>query len=209
VSINTESIILSAETSFNEKQLFQLVAGSDQGAFRRLFDHYNKTLFTFAIEMTKSAADAEEIIQDCFTKLWVNRAELERIEQPGQYLYKMVRNRSLDYIRKVSRQQRLIDQVWNNLSQQDAGPEDLLRSKEYQVLIDRAIAQLPGQKQLIYRLSREKECSHEQIAAQTGLSKSRVNNILVEALKQVKAYLAAHSDELALVFWLSVLDVFL
>jgi RNA polymerase sigma-70 factor (ECF subfamily) len=200
--------MLSAESSFNEKQLLQLVAGNDQGAFRRLFDHYNKPLFSFALEMTKSAADAEEIIQDCFTKLWVNRAQLPEIEQPGQYLYKMVRNRSLDYIRKVARQQKLINQVWNNMSQQADALDELLRSKEYQLLIEQGIAQLTEQKQLVFRLSREKEYTHAQIAALTGLSKSRVNNILVEAAKQIKAYLESHSDELSMLFWLSVLDIF-
>ena len=195
-----------SNTPDNEKDLIRLLAQGYEPAFRQLFDRYNKRLFTFAAAMTKSAADAEEIVQDCFTRLWINRSSLREIDQPGSYLYKMVRNRTLDHIRKISREQKLIDQVWVNISQADYSLEHLLRTREYQQLIDQALDQLPEQKQTIYRLSREKEYSHEEIAAMTGLSKSRVNNILVETLKLIKAYLERHSLHLALLFWLSAWD---
>lgn len=189
-------------SSHNEKELLRLVAEGNGLAFRRLFDLYNKKLFTFAEAMLKSSADAEEIVQDSFTKLWMNRDKLEGIENPGNYLYKMVRNRSLDYIRKIAREQLLINQVWANISHADHGLENELLKKESQELIEQALSQLPEQKQTIYRLSREKEYTHEQIASFTGLSKSRVNNILVETLKHIKTHLEKHSGNLALTFWI-------
>ncbi len=186
----------------SDQELIRLLAQGHEPAFRTLFDTYNKRLFTFAMAMTKSAADAEEIVQECFTRLWTSRASLPVIEKPGQYLYKMVRNRTLDHLRKTAREQKLINEVWSNISQQDHSLEELLLSREYQQLIDQAVAQLPQQKQYIYRLSREKEFSHEEIAAITGLSRSRVNNILVETLRLIKTYLEQHSGKLALLFWL-------
>lgn len=152
--------------------------------------------------MTKSAADAEEIVQESFTRFWLRRSELPAIERPGQYLYKMVRNRTLDHLRQVSREQKLINQVWSNISQADHSLEELLRTREYQQLIAAAVAQLPEQKQTIYRLSREKDLSHEEIAQLTGLSKSRVNNILVEALKLIRSQLEQQSGHLAMLFWI-------
>ena len=189
-------------TPDSDQELIRLLANGHEPAFRKLFDTWNKRLFTFAHGMTKSAADAEEIVQECFTRLWLRRSELPPIEHPGQYLYKMVRNRTLDHLRKVSREQKLIDQVWSTLPQEDHSLEELLRTKEYQQLIDDALSQLPEQKQTIYRLSRENELSHEEIASITGLSKSRVNNILVETLKLIRVYLEQHSGKLALLFWL-------
>jgi RNA polymerase sigma-70 factor (ECF subfamily) len=186
--------------------LLSLIAEGDERAFRALFDHYNKLLFTFAEAMLKSGADAEEVVQECFTKLWVNRKNLPGIEHPGQYLYKMVRNRCLDHLRRAARERRLADQVWANISQTDHSLEEELRSREYQELIEHALLELPAQKQLIYRLSREKEYTHEQISAITGLSRSRVNNILVETLKHIKDQLGKHSGGLAIIFWLAAWD---
>jgi RNA polymerase sigma-70 factor (family 1) len=188
---------------FNERNLLRLIAEGDESAFRQLFTHYNKRLFVFAEEIVKSAADAEEIIQDCFTKFWLKRTELHDIDNPGSYLYKMVRNKSLDYLRQTASHKRLINQVWANISQTQAQADDVFRSKEMTELVEQAIAELPLQKQKIYRLSRENEYSHEQIAALTGLSKSRVNNVIVEAIKHIKTSLEKHSSALALLFWIT------
>lgn len=152
--------------------------------------------------MLKSAADAEEIVQECFTKLWVDRANFSEIENPGNYLYRMVRNKTIDHMRKVAREQKLIRQVWANISKTDEGLKEELEKKETQELIEQALSELSPQKQHIYRLSRENDYSHEQIADLTGLSKSRVNNILSETIKHIKSYLEGHSGTLAIIFWL-------
>ncbi len=190
------------ESLYNENDLLRQVAEGNQLAFRRLFDRYNKRLFTFAEEMLKSAADAEEIVQECFTKLWVDRANFGEIDHAGNYLYRMVRNKTLDHIRKVAREQKLISQVWANISKTDEGLQEEIQKKETQELIEQALSALSAQKQHIYRLSRESDYSHEQIADLTGLSKSRINNILVETLKHIKTHLEGHSGTLATIFWL-------
>lgn len=192
----------------NEKELLRLIAEGNELAFRQLFYSYNRRLFTFAEGILKSSADAEEMVQESFTKLWVNRNELAGIDNPGQYLYKMVRNRCIDFLRRMSREKRLADQAWANISEADHSLEDGLRRQEYQELIDHALAQLSPQKQTVYRLSREKEYTHEQIASMTGLSKSRINNILVETLKHIKSQLDKHSGDLAILFWIAAWDNF-
>lgn len=152
--------------------------------------------------MLKSAAEAEEIVQECFTKLWVDRANFSHIENPGSYLYRMVRNKTLDHFRKVAREQQLIRQVWANISQTDEGLKEELDKKETQELIEQALSALSLQKQHIYHLSRENDYTHEQIANLTGLSRSRVNNILTETIRHIKLRLEEHSGTLSIVFWL-------
>lgn len=188
-----------------EKDLFS--TGKEQ-AFRELFDLYSKRLFAFAFSMTKSSADAEEIIQECFLRLWVQWNQLPQIDSPEAYLYRMVRNRTLDHLRKISREKKMINQVWSNLSQPDRSLEELILTREYQQLIDQAVSQLSPQKQQVYRLSREQEHSHEEIAAITGLSKSRVNNILTETLRFIKMHLDKHSSDLGIVFWIYAFNHF-
>lgn len=185
----------------------QITAG-DELAFRTLFEIYSKRLFSFALAMTKSSADAEEIIQECFTRLWIQRNQLPNIDSEEAYLYRMVRNRTLDHLRKISREKKLISQVWSNLSQPDRSLEEFILAKEYQQLINQALSQLSPQKQQVYRLSREKEYSHEEIAGITGLSKSRVNNILSETLRFIKTYLDKHSGELGMIFWIYAFNHF-
>lgn len=190
----------------SEDELVRLIANGHEQAFRQLFDTYNKRLFAFAEGMLKSSADAEEVIQECFTNIWVKREDLIRVDHPGQYLYRMVRNRCIDHLRKLARERKLTDQVWANIQIADHSLEDSLRGQEYEELIEKALSLLSEQKRTIYRLSREKEYTHEQIAAILGLSRSRVNNILVETLKHIKIQLEKHSGDLSLLFWIAVWD---
>jgi len=189
------------DRSYN-KALLLKIAGGDETAFRELFNQYNKRLYSFVEQLTKSGADAEEIVQESFLKLWVNRASLPGIDHPGNYIYTIARNKTLDHIRKVSRDQKLLDQLWVNMSHADHSMEEELRTQEYRQLIDQALAQLPGQKQVVFRLSREQGLSHEAIAGRLGLSKSRVNNILVETMKFIRQYLEQHAVLLAIAFWI-------
>lgn len=185
--------------------MLQIAAG-DQEAFRVLFDTYRIQLYSFAEGLVRSAADAEEIIQDVFTVFWMNRASAGTIQNPGSYLYSMVRNRCIDHLRKTARDKKLMEQLWALSSNIDSSMQERLSGNDSLERIEVAVAALPEQKQRIFRLSKEQGYSHEEIADLTGLSKSRVNNILVESLKYVKQMLQLHSGELALIFWITSWD---
>ncbi|NOU72661.1 sigma-70 family RNA polymerase sigma factor [Paenibacillus sp. LMG 31458] len=68
-----------------------------------LYDQYRALLFTLAYQLTGSAADAEDAVQDVFFKAC--DVHLERLEEPKAYLCKMVTNRCLD-LQKSARKSR-------------------------------------------------------------------------------------------------------
>jgi RNA polymerase sigma-70 factor (ECF subfamily) len=68
-----------------------------------LYDQYKALLFTLAYQLTGSAADAEDVVQDVFFKAFV--VHPERLEEPKAYLCKMVTNRCLD-LQKSARKRR-------------------------------------------------------------------------------------------------------
>lgn len=187
---------------YDEKLILQLVAKGDQQAFHLLFDQYKKRIFSFVFRLVHAAADAEEIVQEVFVKLWESRESLATVEYPGSYIYTIARNSTLNFLAKAARDKQLGHQLWLNLSLFDNTTEELLQAKESQTLISRAVSMLSEQKQTIFRLSREEGLTHEQIAARMGLSKSRVNNLLVEILRHIKDQLNRHSPLLAMAFWL-------
>jgi RNA polymerase sigma-70 factor (ECF subfamily) len=185
----------------NELELLQRISDGDEPAFRKLFDKYKLRLFHFVLQFTHSAADAEEIVQDTFIKLWQNTDKLGEINNPTGYIYTICRNLTHNYLLKASRNDQLLKQVWANMKVEDNPTDALLNSKETQALINKAVSELSEQKQKIFRLSREAGMNHDEIAKELGLSRSRVKNIIVEVLKHIKLYLQQHSVTLALLFW--------
>lgn len=185
-----------------ERELLSRIATGHQAAFHRLFDAYKERLFTFAFTLTHSRVDAEEVVQDVFLKLWENRGSLPAIEHPQKYIFTMTRNRTLDLLSKVGRNQKLIREVWANINQSDEGTEELLDARESQQLINRAVATLSDRKREVFRLSKVEGLSLDEIALQLGVSKQTVKNTLTEALKSIKDYLSTHSELLAVLFWI-------
>lgn len=194
---------MTSDDLHNEHALLTRVARGDEPAFRRLFDLYRARLYAFVVQLTHSKADAEEIVQEVFMKLWEHREQLVRVEQPGKYIYTIARNKTLNHLAKAAREKKLEHQLWVNLSTSANDTDAILEAGESRRLIHEALSSLSGQKQEVFRLSREEGLSHEAIALKMGLSKSRVNNLLVEILKYIKDYLHGHSPMLAIVFYMT------
>ena len=188
---------------YTDRILLQQVANGDMLAFRQLFDLYKLRLFSFVLQMTHSKVDAEEIVQEVFTKLWEIRTDLIHVDYPGKYIYTIARNKTLNHLTKLARDRQLLQQVWSNLSQTENSTEAILQAQESQRLIGEAINRLSLQRQTIFRLSREQGLTHEEIATRLGLSKSRVKNILVEILKHIKDYLSLSGTLVYTLCWIS------
>lgn len=185
----------------SEKLLLAKISQGDEQAFRLVFDLYKARIFTFIVNFTHSRADAEEIVQDTFLTLWQNRDTLNHIEHPRNYIYTVVRNKTYQYLKQASKSQARLQLIWANLKLDSNETEETLQLLESKKLIDEALSLLTAQKREIFRLSREEGLSHEQIAAQTGLSKSRVKNIIVEILKFIRVYIAQCTSVISIISW--------
>ncbi|MBB6669378.1 RNA polymerase sigma factor SigJ [Cohnella nanjingensis] len=75
-----------------------------------LYDQYKALLFTLAYQMTGSAADAEDAVQDVFAKAY--DVHPERLEEPKAYLCKMLTNRCLDLQKSARRRREVYVGPW-------------------------------------------------------------------------------------------------
>src|SRR5688500_4772475 len=183
----------------SEQQLFRRVSEGDRNAFRLVFDLYNGRLTTFIYRLTKSETIAAELVQDIFVKLWVRRSQLADLTNAQAYLFAMASNRTIDHLRKISAESRMLDDLWVRVAHSSKSTEEAYNAKECNHLINEAVVQLSAQKQKIFRLSRYEGLKHEEIADYLSLSKSTVKNHLVETLRHIRAYLHQHSETLILV----------
>ncbi len=183
----------------SEQQLFRRVSEGDRNAFRMVFDLYSGRLTTFIYRLTKSETIAAELVQDIFVKLWVRRSHLFELNNVQAYLFTMASNSTIDYLRKVSAESRMIEDVWARVAHFNESTEEAYNAKECNDLINKAVTQLSPQKQKIFRLSRYEGLKHEEIADYLRLSKSTVKNHLVETLRHIRSYLHQNSETLLLI----------
>jgi RNA polymerase sigma-70 factor (ECF subfamily) len=186
---------MSAEKIYSDRFLVEQVSRGNENAFQQLFDRYNDRLFQYIFGIVKSKVVSEEIVMDVFMKIWLGKDIVDRIRNFDAFLFRVAYNKSIDFLRGVSRDLKMRDMLWEEV--QIAGgsaADDQLLTKEYEKKLREAIGMLPPQRRLVYQMSREKGFSHLDIARQLQLSKHTVSNHVVESQRFIRAYLTHHLD---------------
>ena len=180
----------------NEKELLLQVARGDERAFTRLFEEYSDITYGFAIAYTKTAESAEEIVQEIYLKLWLQREKLQEVYSFKDHLFIMTRNHILDFLRRHLREKKYQQQLARHFKETALTPHEELLFKESREIIARAVASLPPQQQAIYCLRRNDGLPLDEIALKMNISRLTVRNHLNKALATIRNYLQAHSREL-------------
>lgn len=171
-------------TSDNEKALFASIAEGDEAAFRELFHLYTPLLRPLIFKLTKTEHLIEDILQDVFFKIWLQRDVLPQISNPRSWILKITFHDCFGHLRKAAVRQRN-----NGPVPEESVPEGILEFRETSRLVEEAIALLPPQARRIYLLSRQEGLKLAEIAEKTGLSLQTVKNTLSRALRSIREYL--------------------
>lgn len=183
----------------DEKILFARIAEGDEAAFRKLFHDYMPVIFPMIVQVTKSAPVAEDIIQETFLRLWVHRDRLKDINHPRAWILRIAYFQAFTFLRDQSIHIKAIA----NVQAEELNPSDTemqMAFKSTEALVKKAVDQLPGQQNKVYRLSREGGLKTAEIAREMGLSEQSVKNTLVRALKFIREYLEKAGYALLLFF---------
>jgi RNA polymerase sigma-70 factor (ECF subfamily) len=176
---------------YDEKDLFRRIAEGDESAFAIIFHRHKSLLFDYGMKITKSQVAAEELVQECFVKLWLARQHLQTVDNPVGYLHMMARNTGVDYLRRLSLDAGMQKKVWAGISHMENPTLQKIQVTETQRLIDEAVAQLPPQQREVFLLSRYEGLNYEQIGLQMGIASNTVKNHLVKSLKFIREYLGS------------------
>ncbi|HET6995941.1 MAG TPA: RNA polymerase sigma-70 factor [Chitinophagaceae bacterium] len=194
-------------SSHTDNDLFLLISQGDEAAFAELFRRYDKRIYPFVLKMVKFETYAEEITQEIFIKLWVNRIKLADIDRPESYILTVAANHTLDQIKKNLREHKMLQRLAVKLKDADSNTtEETLLFRDSVALVEQAVDRLTIQQKKVYRLSRQTGLSNDEIAAHLNVSPNTVRNHLVEALRSIRSFLEekgqTHLSSLTLMFLL-------
>ena len=166
----------------NDRTLFIQISAGDEKAFRTIFDLYKVELFSVVTRLTKSQVIAEEIIQEVFISLWISREHLIKVEEPSSYIYRILFNRTGNYLKKEANQQRIIRAAMEFRQSSSDTTEQVVDVNETQRMIAVALGQLPPRQKTVYKLSRQQGLSNNEIASQLNVSQHTVKAIFQKPL---------------------------
>lgn len=194
---------MTANTDIKDQTLVIQLKDGSQLAFKQLFDRYTPRIYRFAISYLKSDADAEELVQDVFLKLWEKRETLDESQNIRAYIFKIAINSIYNLSKRKNYRQVYNEFVKNNFTQ---GNEFTWNEVVYNELVDSLnlhIDKMPSQRRDIFLMSRKDGLSNQEIAKNLNISLRTVENQIYRSVSYLREQLKPNSVFLLLLFFLN------
>lgn len=183
-------------TPMEEKRLLRKVRESAcRGSFEKLFRIYYKPLHSFAYSYVRRPAEAEDVVQAVFLRIWEQK---EYIDPPGtvkQYLFASVRNEALNLLRRrrvIRENEDEVVSVYREMKIHSPSDEDQ-ENVVLQQAIQQAIDQLPPRCRTIFLLNRRSGLTYREIAGVLDISINTVTTQMGRALQALREHLSKYA----------------
>ncbi|RHO72266.1 RNA polymerase sigma factor [Parabacteroides sp. AF48-14] len=158
----------------------------DVDSFKRLFLPLHPKLFRIAYALVENKADAEDILQDAYYKLWSRREELANVLNPEAFCVTLVKNLCLDYLRSPRANRHDEDVAEAVTLSTDSSPDKELEMQDKVEHIRHLISRLPENQRQVIRLRGIDDCSMDEIEQITGLNAVNIRVLLSRARKIIR-----------------------
>lgn len=151
---------------------------------QELFTTYYPALKSFGERLVGSSETSEDLVQDVFLRLWEKPSVLQEAKDNPAYLYQMVKNKAIDYLRREKIKEKTLRHYIDELAEEEEvayleeevyrkmmqaietlpqGVHSVLSltlkghsAKEVAAMLDIAVETVKKQKQIARRMLREK-----------------------------------------------------
>lgn len=174
---------------YQEAALLEALQAGDTAAFSTLYIAWCEDLYHQILKMVKEPQEAEEIVQELFSRLWQKRSALSEVRELRPYLLTMARNLVYDYFRALKRDRILYARVRAAACAGHMHTEESLDQLEQADLVRKAMAMLPPQQQKVFQLCKLEGFSYKEAGRQLGISSLTVKEYLVKGKRTVRRLL--------------------
>ncbi len=158
----------------------------DIEAFDLMYEKYAGKLYAFTFKYLRSTAEAEELVQSVFLKVWENSKNLRRESSLKSYLFTIAFHEICNIFRRRSYLKKFIDKHLIENPSTSSETEELISYNSILEQVNQIIAKLPERQRTIFVKSRQEGKSNKEIAVELGLSSGTVDNYISESLKFIR-----------------------
>ncbi len=159
-----------------------------------LYDDYHAQLYSYIIKFVKVPAFAEDLLQEVFLKVWETRSKIKPHLSFNAYLYKICRNKAYDFIKEMAADKQLRATLIHYLTGGVNSVDTDLLSRQYEIVVQGAVDNLPPQRRTIFNLCRQEGKKYEEVAQLLHISRNTVKEHMVLAVRSIRDYVAKNTD---------------
>ncbi|NSL87259.1 RNA polymerase sigma factor [Chitinophaga solisilvae] len=175
-------------SQYNEREIIARIADGDESAFADFFRQHYRKIYEVGLMLTQTTSVAEELVQDVFMKVWMQKQVLPEINDVPSWLFIIARNDAFRALRKSLRLKTVLAGL-DDMPDVSNETTDEIIYRNYHELVNKAVSHLPARQQMAWRLSREQGLNREEIAARMQIRPDTVKEHLQLAIKNIRQFL--------------------
>jgi RNA polymerase sigma-70 factor (ECF subfamily) len=187
----------------NETALIISLKQGSQKAFDSIYQMYSKRLYAYCFQYTKSREETEEIVQDVFLKLWLNKSTIRQEDTLKYFLFTIAKHQLINgYKSRVN--SFVFEEYVDYCNQESLSVNDTAQGVEYDEFcqyLNKAMNRLSDTQRKVFDSCKMQQLSNKEAAEKLSLQEQTVKNQLSLALKILREELSKFS---ALILWLIV-----
>ncbi len=152
----------------------------DVRAYNKIVDEHADGLFRFAYSMCKDRDDAQDVVQDAFSKLWEKKDQVDPLKVKS-YIFTTAHHKVIDMFRRNKRFQKMEDSTFHMTTHQ--------KSHDLKEVLDEALNTLPEIQKSVILLRDYEGYNYEEIAEIAGLTLSQVKVYIFRGRQKLKSYI--------------------
>lgn len=163
-----------------------------QKELHTLFTDYYQELCRFANYIVSCRDTADDLVQKSFIRLWEKRDQVQIHMDIKSYLYKSVKNASLNYLKHLETRKKYEKEFSELFQMNDSSDLDEL---QFRKRLELAINLLPERCRMAYCLKYIEGLSYREIADYLEISSNTVDNHIQKALKLLRESLSKYKED--------------
>lgn len=191
----------SYNSKHTETELLQMLKKDDQLAFKHLYELHHQRIYQIALKYLKSSSNAQEVVQEVFMQLWVNRSTLIKIISLEAWLHTVAKNNIMNRLKREAIEWKARDFFLHQPAASEDNTFNELQNKEYTQLLKSSIENLSAQQKMVFELARYEKLSYAEIGERMQISPLTVKTHMSRALQEIRRNMAKHGIEIPVIFF--------
>jgi RNA polymerase sigma-70 factor (ECF subfamily) len=171
----------------NSFSIIQKAIEGDTVAFRQIVEQHQGFAYTVSYRMVSNEEDAEDIVQEAFIRLWNNLHKYKPEVKLSTWLYKIITNLCLDYLKSArikQKKNRVAMSTEINMNS-ISGADDMVNANELHTVIQEAASSLTPAQKAVFVLRDLQQLTVEEVSEILSMTDGNIKSNLYYARQHV------------------------
>jgi RNA polymerase sigma-70 factor, ECF subfamily len=173
----------------SDEQLIQWVADGDASCLGTLFERHHRSVYQYCLQLTRSPAVSEDLVQDVFLKLLQKASSFRGDGSCKAWIFHIARNVAFDYLRRAERRTTVDDGADEKIDRliDHRSTEQVAAAEQNLNLVARALAEIPAAAREVIWLGRFVFEDYDDLARALGCTVSAARVRMHRAMQQLNS----------------------